>query len=180
MSLSVLKKLFFVLFIGLLLAAGALGRAIVALREQPGCTVVLVRHAEKQAGSSDPSLTPEGAARAGRLASMLADKGGTPVVRVFSSEARRTQETAEPLARKLGLPVTVVPARDVAGLTAQLSAAPRGGVSVVVGHSNTVPMLISALTDGRSSPSIDDDDFGSMFVVSTAPFSPPSVVRLRY
>jgi len=167
------------LLLGALLVLVLTGGAV-ALRVLPGGAVILVRHAEKQAGSSDPSLTPEGAARAERLAAMLGDKGGTPIARIYSSEVRRTQETAGPLSRRLGLPVTTVPAKDVAGLVSQLHASSRGGTSVVVGHSNTVPMVVSQLTGGRVSPTIDDDDFSSMFIVQLAPFGPPSVVRLHY
>lgn len=154
---------------------------VAALRSLPTSTVILVRHAEKQSGpGDDPPLTPEGAARAERLAVMLGDKGGAPIGRVFASEVRRTQDTAGPLARKLGLPVTVVPARDLDGLLSQLTASPPQGASVVVGHSNTVPRLAARLARVRDFPPLEDDDFGTIFVVHVSPLGPPSVLRLRY
>lgn len=166
--------------LGALLALTALVAIVATLRSLPSATVILVRHAEKaQDGSSDPPLTPEGAARAERLAAMLGAAGGTPITRVFSSEFRRTQETVQPLAQRLGVPVTVVPARDTAGLVGRLLTA-SSGAAVVSGHSNTVPMLIEELTHGRAAPVIADDDFGSLFIVHVAPLGPPSVVRLRY
>ncbi len=163
-----------------LLVLAILTGAGLTLRSLPGSTVILVRHAERYHEPGDPSLTPEGAARAERLAALFGDKGGTPVARVFSSEVRRTHDTAEPLAHKLGLPVTVVPAKDMTGLLSQIRAASREGASVVVGHSNTVPMLVSQLTKGRFSPTPDDDDFSSIFVVHVAFIGPPSVIRLHY
>jgi phosphohistidine phosphatase SixA len=164
-----------------LLVLGAIVGTVLTLRSLPDTTVILVRHAEKQSGSADPPLTPEGAERAERLATMLAENGGaTPIARIFSSEVRRTQETAAPLARKLALAVTTVPARETAALVSQLRAAPRGSVSVVVGHSNTVPRIVAALTGGPAVPDIAEDDFGTIFVVRVAALGAPSVVRLRY
>jgi hypothetical protein len=152
-----------------LLVLGAIVGTVLTLRSLPDTTVILVRHAEKQSGSADPPLTPEGAERAERLATMLAENGGaTPIARIFSSEVRRTQETAAPLARKLALAVTTVPARETAALVSQLRAAPRGSVSVV------------ALTGGPAVPDIAEDDFGTIFVVRVAALGAPSVVRLRY
>ena len=61
---------------------------------EPDRTIYLVRHAEKLAGD-DPSLTPEGAARAELLAETLGDAG---IVRIYSTDYARTRGTAAPLA----------------------------------------------------------------------------------
>ena len=66
-----------------------------ALRVLPGGAVILVRHAEKQAGSSDPSLTPEGAARAERLDEHGGLCGGASLnawgIRPIPQQSRRTR-----------------------------------------------------------------------------------------
>jgi probable phosphoglycerate mutase len=73
--------------------------------------LILIRHAlphraEDVAGGADPGLTELGQQQAERVAKTLTDLE-TPVL--FSSPQRRARETAEPLARALGLPVTVDP-----------------------------------------------------------------------
>lgn len=163
----------------------ALGAALVGvgvLRSVATTTVIVVRHAEKQLSTiEDAPLTTEGEARAERLAVMLGARGDAlPITRVFTSEARRTQQTAAPLVRRLGIAPTTLPAREVDQLVRELRDGPSDAAAVVVGHSNTVPAVIAGLTRDRVTVKIDDDDYGSMFIVTVSTFGPPSVVRLQY
>src|SRR6267154_5258496 len=58
--------------------------------------VVIVRHAEKATnGGNDPDLSSAGRARAEALARILKDSG---ITAIFTSEFKRTQETAAPTA----------------------------------------------------------------------------------
>src|SRR6266513_6019376 len=80
--------------------------------------VVVVRHAEKQASTGkDPDLSPAGRARAEALARILKDSG---ITAIFTSEFKRTQETAGPTATSAHVTPTVVAAKDTAGLVAKL------------------------------------------------------------
>ena len=82
-------------------------------------TIVLVRHAERaDAGTpapagADPELSPAGRTRAATLARVLAD---AKITAIFTTELKRTQQTAEPLAQVLGLSVTTVPSGQTAAL----------------------------------------------------------------
>ena len=105
-------------------------------------TIYLVRHAEKQKGD-DPGLTDEGHLRAQTLKDKLSDTG---ITRIYSSDYKRTQQTAGPLADHLGLSVISYDPRDLDGFANQLSS--QTGVSLVVGHSNTTPQLAEALGGG--------------------------------
>jgi len=74
--------------------------------------LLLIRHAEPvrigpgtAAGPADPHLTGRGRAQADRLAAWLA---ADPIEKLLSSPLRRARETAEPVARTLGLDVEVV------------------------------------------------------------------------
>jgi phosphohistidine phosphatase SixA len=118
--------------------------------------VLLVRHAEKVDASKDAALSDAGKARALRLRDLLKNAG---VTHVFTSEFVRTKDTAAPAAGKL-VPV-VVPAKDEAA------------VVLVVGHSNTVPNLVKALSG--ATVTIGDDDFGRVFVVTKS-----GVIELAY
>jgi broad specificity phosphatase PhoE len=135
--------------------------------------VVIVRHAEKEAaGGADPSLSAAGRARAEALARMLASTG---ITRVFTSEFKRTQQTAAPLAEALHITSNVVAGKDIAALVSQLREGQ--GNALVVGHSDTVPALLRAL--GIDEPiTIANDNYGDLFVVALG--QKPRLVHLRY
>lgn len=107
-------------------------------------TFVLVRHAEKVGdGSDDPALTPAGEARAQSLSRQFA---GLPLTAVYSTGYRRTQQTAAPTARAHELAVTTYDAKQPAADFAATLRRERAGQTVlIVGHSNTVPGIASAL-----------------------------------
>ncbi|HST43926.1 MAG TPA: phosphoglycerate mutase family protein, partial [Luteimonas sp.] len=123
-----------------LLAAGC-GTAGAA-RDEP-LRVIVVRHAEKaDDGSADPALSPQGMARARALADQLAS---TPLAAVYATPLRRARQTAAPVAQRHGVAVRTYPADMAAAALAVQLRAHRTGTVLVVGHSNTVPALASAL-----------------------------------
>lgn len=140
--------------------------------------IFLVRHAERAdtvggaapTMGADPSLSDVGHRRAEALATALQDAG---ITAIYVTEYKRTQETAAPLAKALGLTPTVVPAKDTPGLVAQLKRAPRN--VLVVGHSNSVPDVVKAL-GVAAAVTIGDAEYDRLFVVT-----PQShVIQLRY
>lgn len=135
--------------------------------------IFLVRHAEKVDESRDPPLSTAGQARAQRLAELLARAG---LSAVFTSEYRRTAETARPLATALKLVPQVVPAADRAALISKLRARSTETV-LVVGHSDTLPLVLKDL--GVASPP-PITDYGDLLVCVPVPGGPPTLVRLRF
>lgn len=143
-------------------------------------TVFLVRHAERaDAGmaaasmsGADPDLSGAGMARAEALAATLKDAG---IRAIFTTEYKRTQQTAMPLARQLGIPPTVVTSKDPEGLVRRLKSA--AGNVLVVGHSNTVPEILKAL-GVHDRITIEETAFDNLFVVSRA--GAPSLLHLHY
>jgi broad specificity phosphatase PhoE len=123
-------------------------------------TIFIVRHAEKADGAgNDPDLSETGRSRAEALAKMLKDTG---VTAIYATEFKRTQQTAAPLAKILGLDVTIVPAKDSTALIAKLRDS-HGNV-LVVGHGNTIPDLIKGI--GIATPiNIAENDYDNLFVV---------------
>src|SRR5205823_820783 len=93
----------------------ALLLAALPLRAQEA--VFLVRHAEKADLSKDAALSAAGEARARALAERLREAG---VTAIYTSEYRRTKQTAQPLARALGIAPREHPAGDSAGLAVLL------------------------------------------------------------
>ena len=135
-------------------------------------TIFIVRHAEKADATKDPDLSEAGRARAEALAKTLRD---AKITAIYATEFKRTQQTAAPLAKALGLTVTTLPAKDNAALIAKLRAST--GNALIVGHGDTIPDLIKAL--GISDPiNIAENDYDNLFVVVLD--EKPHLIRLHY
>jgi len=165
-----LKRIVFTLLLAVVVASPAAAQH----------TIFLVRHAERadtKPGASpamgvDPDLSAPGRARATSLAAALKD---AKITAIYATEFKRTQQTAAPLAKALGLTVTIVISKGPDALLKELKAT-KGNV-LVVGHSNTVPEVIAGL--GIATPvTIDDAEFDNLFLVTTG--TPPSLLRLHY
>src|SRR5688500_8210178 len=142
--------------------------------------VVVVRHAEvENLTEADPVLSVDGRERAARLAKMLsAARPVRGIDAIFSSEFRRTQQTATPLSETLALPINVVPAATWSALPRKITREHRGEYVLVAGSSNTIPGLIEDLTGDKVA--IREDEYDAMFIVFVPQFSKPKVVRIRY
>jgi phosphohistidine phosphatase SixA len=135
-------------------------------------TLFVVRHAEKADATKDPGLSEAGRARAKALAQMLRDAN---ITAIYATEFKRTQQTAAPLAKALGVALTTLPASDTAALAAKLRALP--GNALVVGHSNTIPDLIKALGISEAI-NIAENDYDNLFAVVLD--QKPRLIRLHY
>jgi len=142
--------------------------------------VIAVRHAEVDAATGpDPKLSLLGQERAARLARVLAKlQGEHGVDAVFASEMLRTQQTAAPLAQSLSLPTNVLPAAGWVDLPGRLLGEQRGKVVLVVGHSNTLPDLIEALSG--ESVAIAESEHDRLFVVFVPRLSRARLLQLFY
>jgi phosphohistidine phosphatase SixA len=135
--------------------------------------VVIVRHAEKATnGGNDPDLSSAGRARAEALARILKDSG---ITAIFTSEFKRTQETAAPAATATHVTPTVVAAKDTAALVTKLHQL--NGNALVVGHGDAIPNIVKAL--GINSPiNIPDADYSELLIVVLG--DKPQLFRLHY
>lgn len=148
----------------------------------PTTTVIIVRHAEKaESPPDDPPLTTDGDARAAALSAALRDAA---IRAIYSTEFARTRNTAEPISRRFGVPVEVLPYPGNAGaFAAQIAERIRrdhiGETVLVVGHSNTVPALVEAL-GAPSIGTIEDHEYDHLLIVLLLPDGRASLVRARY
>jgi broad specificity phosphatase PhoE len=131
-----IKKLLLATAVSLLAATTAMAQ-----------TVIIVRHAEKADASADPALSEAGQARAQALAAALTD--AHPSV-ILSSPLQRTGLTAAPTADYHSTPPEAVPLEGgaqahAAAVAARVRALPDDAVVLIVGHSNTVPLIARAL-----------------------------------
>jgi len=135
--------------------------------------VIIVRHAEKPAqAGNDPDLSSAGRARADALARILKDSG---ITAIFTSEFKRTQQTAAPTAISTHVTPTVVAAKDTAALVGRLHQL--NGNALVVGHGDTIPNIVKALGI-NSSINIPDADYSELFIVILG--DKPQLFRLHY
>jgi phosphohistidine phosphatase SixA len=138
--------------------------------------IYIVRHAERLDQSPDSPLSTDGVGRAYRLRDMLRGAG---VTHIFISERRRTLETAKPLADALGLEPQQLPAADGRALASQLAALKPHDRALVVGHSNTVPELLSAL-NVATPVTIGDTEYDNVFIVVPQKDAAPVLLRLKF
>lgn len=136
-------------------------------------TIFVVRHAEKApSNDKDPNLSEAGSRRADSLAKLLQDAN---ISAIYATEFKRTQLTAAPLAKALGIELTIVPAKDVAMLSAKLR--DLQGNALVVGHGNTIPDLVKTL--GIADPiSISETDYDNLFIITLG--QTPRMTRSHY
>jgi len=164
----------------ILVAACALALAACAAIPLPSPTVsyVVVRHAEKAADDArDPSLSDVGHARADALAALLHSRD---VVATYATGYRRTRDTAAPTAVAHDVSITAYDAEAPADAFARrLRRSHDRGTVLVVGHSNTVPGIVSALCGCNVAP-IDESDYGNLYEVRIRDGRPPELLHRRY
>lgn len=156
---------------------------VVPVTGVPTTTVVVVRHAEKSTDDPrDPSLSEAGQERARALSAVLKDAGITDI---YTTQYKRTRQTAEPLAQQFGISITERPinaansatyARDLAQ---EIRVRSEGKGVLVVGHSNTVPDIVRLLT-GIAVPAMTDDEYDHIFVVVIPAIGSTRLMQIRF
>ncbi len=97
---------------------------------------------------------------------------------VYVSQFVRSAQTGTPTATAAGLAVTPYSATDTAGLVASI-AGHRGGLVLVVAHSNTVGDIAARL-GAPGVGELEEGQFDRMFLISRLLLSGPTLARLRY
>lgn len=131
-------------------------------------SIVVVRHAETAGDDPrDPSLSEAGQARAGALLLALRDLG---IRAVYTSQYRRTRETGRVVAEGLNVPLVEVPITqpDIGsysrGLLERIDREHPGGAALVVGHSNTAPVLVE-VASARATDPIAETEYDRLYVL---------------
>ena len=146
-----------------------------AIAQQNTRTIFLVRHAEKLSAAPDALLSPAGEKRAECLAHTLKDSG---ITQIYVTEVKRTQQTAAPLAKALKITPTVSQSRDTATLARNLLYG-QGNI-LVIGHSNTVPVLLAQLQGGKTVENLGDNDYDKLFIVTVNEGSGSAPAMVHY
>lgn len=151
--------------------------AYFATFSRPITTVILVRHAEKNPEpKDDPDLSPEGFARAQEIARVFSDAG---INAIYATQYKRTQQTVEPLSKRVGVPVTVLDSKQPEELVKRIQTSLRGQTIFVSGHNDSVPQIASALS-GENFPPIAASDYDDVYIVTIYRFGKAKVLKLKY
>jgi broad specificity phosphatase PhoE len=181
------RPFFAPLWLSLLAAVVVLGAIGLVLYRGAGSTVVLlVRPAEKGPGTiADPPLSPEGEARAQRLARMFGDAAPVGALdAIYVSDDRRAQQTAAPLAERLHRAPVAFAAADVGALAGRLLHEHAGGAVLVIASGASFGQLLHALGEadlpgGDADLPAGHEDADVMYLVSVPGFGRVRLVRLR-
>jgi 2,3-bisphosphoglycerate-dependent phosphoglycerate mutase len=149
---------------------------------QATTTIIFVRHAEQTShDDEDPSLSDAGKRRVAELTRQLVDADVVAGIdAIYSTSYRRTTETVQPLADRLDLPINIYDASDTEAVLDAILKTHKGEIIVVVGHSNTVPVLIANLGASKNVPAIARSEFDNIYIISIPWFGKTKTIRLRY
>ena len=125
-------------------------------------TIYLARHAEKELSADspkDPPLTPCGEQRAASLEVFLS---AVKLDAVYSSDFSRTRNTAKPVAQNRNMETRLYDHKKLEEFAKVLLE--RGENALVVGHSNSTPVLAGLLVGEELEP-IDESIYNRIYQV---------------
>lgn len=151
-----------------------------SVNSQSKKTIILVRHAEKDVSATadpgDPNLSPEGLQRAERLVQKIKKyKPGA----VYSTNYLRTLDTAGPMAKRRHKQVQRYDAKKPDELIDQIMKS-KTKRFLIVGHSNTIPSLANQLIKKDLFHSLDEGEYGTIFIVRLRKGKDPRAEILQY
>lgn len=126
-------------------------------------TYYLIRHAEKdrsEKGLKDPHLTEKGKLRAKKWANVL---NHVSFDAIYSTNYFRTIETAQPLAENKQLKILPYNPRSL-NINA-FKEATIGKTVLIVGHSNTTPMLVNKIIGHKKYAQIEDNNNSNLYII---------------
>jgi broad specificity phosphatase PhoE len=152
------------------------------LESQATTTIIVVRYADVADGTNPAgSLTAAGRRRAQELARVLADIDvGGGLDAIFANQNLSSQQTVQPLAERLDIPVQVVDSKNVGGLRDMLRTEYKGKIVLVVTDRDVLPRLIRRLRGSEDVPAIADAEYDNIYVVTIPWYGKVKTIRLQY
>ncbi len=168
-----LAPLWLTMLVGVVLAA----LAFAVYRASGTTLVVVVRAAEKDPGTiADPPISPEGEARAQRLAHLFGDsRPGGGLDAIYVSEDRRAQQTIAPLVERLRVTAQTFSPDAAAGVVRAAVRAHSGGAVLVVAGGPAYAKVLQSM--GIETNVGDEPDVAYLANIPT--FGHIRLVRLR-
>ena len=151
------------------------------LKQRSTTTIMIVTHAEVEAGVENPGLSPAGRIRANELLRVLGDvdvTGGLDAV--FATRWRRTQETAEPLSYLLNKPLQIVNAAELEKVYELLQEDYKGKVVLLVVDPEDVQPLVAKFEGSDDLQPIANREHDSIYILSVPWFGKERTLQLHY
>lgn len=137
-------------------------------------TVILIRHAERD---NFFIISPEGRKRAKALVDAVGDMG---ISAIFSPDLKRNLDTVKPLARHLGIEITLVPRiskPNVNKLVDDILSGHNGEVVLLVGNGSA---NLRALHHRLGGTGEGPYSYGDLFIYTISDSKPVKLVKTRY
>jgi broad specificity phosphatase PhoE len=151
---------------------------------QATTTLVFVRHTDTIGmlpETSDPGLSQAGLQRAELLADFVQNIDVVAGVdAIYASDNQRTQQTAAPLAERLGLEIRLEDPYAVEPFMAEVLDEHKGEIVLVVTHSDIIAPLVEELHGSKNIPVIEPDEYGNIYIVTIPWFGKVKTLRLPY
>jgi len=151
---------------------------------QATTTIILVRHADVDEGvplASDPSLNARGQRRAELLADFLADVDVVASVdAIYATTSKRTQQTAAPLADRIGQKLNIDDPYRVERFVRRVIRDRRGKITLIVADADAIAPLIDELHGSKHLPAFEPGDAGELYVVTIPYYGKVKTLRFDY
>lgn len=124
-------------------------------------TIYFIRHAEKADSYKNPDLSSAGLERAAHWSAIFSE---TTFDAIYSTDFKRTKQTATPTAENKKLDITLYDAKSLD--FDKFKTDNLGKTILVVGHSNTIPDFVNKLITQNVYAAIEDTTFGNLYIVT--------------
>jgi hypothetical protein len=164
----------------LITTLGLLAAASLDVQSQPPTVVIVLGPAEAaDSEQANPGLSVTGRARASELVRVIGQQPtDNPIVAVFATRFRLSQETAEPIARHLDLPMQIVDSSDPEALVQRIDSEFTGRSLVVFTDvAGKRPLLNALLGDDKGDGEFAED---RLYIVTRPRFGTATAVAVRY
>jgi broad specificity phosphatase PhoE len=152
MKTKIMKKLFIIILLAPLVSFG-----------QDITTYYLIRHAEKNITdltNKNPHLTEKGKQRAISWVSIFKN---IQFDKIYSTNLHRTIETARPIALERGISIQKYDPKQL--YNEAFKKRNKGKTILVVGHSNTTPVLANKILEKEYYSEIDESIHGNLYIL---------------
>jgi len=169
------------LYLSLLAAAAFFALGWAFYNSATTTVIFLVRPVEKNPGTiDDPPISPEGEARAARLAHMFGEdpRGPGRLDGIYESEDRRAQQTAAPLVERMHRSPVVFRAAEARATAARALREHAGGTILIIATGAALPKMVQELA-GTPLADAAADDPDVVYVVSVPSIGRAHLTRFR-
>lgn len=125
-----------------------------------------MRHAEKELDddkNKNPNLTDEGAERAEHLQYVLQN---VKFSSIYTTNFNRTIQTIQPVSLAKGIQPNYYSPMDGKATLDEIMGNHKGKNVLIVGHSNTIPMMLNMLIGEEKYEQFPDDAYGELYIVN--------------